>query len=160
MARSQAVIDLSSTDDVRSHTQQLLARIAQFEDLQRRHESLAHAAAKDTFGADADISNLALGGLMSAEGQGNSSVPASTSGYYDGTGWLMPVVTRRAGIPRYALTDQNGNILQFVTPKPGLNLRNFERKRIGIMGQKGYMPEFGKAHLTAERIITLDRVRY
>ena len=167
-ARSQAVIDLSSTNDVRSQAQQMLARIAQFEDLQRRHESFARRAAKDTFGTDVDLSVLALDGMTTMEGQRSPSAAAwrddfqkaTAGGYYDGIGWLMPVVTRRPGVPRYALTDHNGNILQFVSPKPGLNLRNYERKRIGVIGQRGYMPEFDKAHLTAERIITLDRVRY
>ncbi len=166
-ACAQAVIDLSSTADVRSEAQQLLARIAQFEDLQRRHESLARRAAKDAFGNDVSFSDMTLGDVFTPGPVSPSVVAdrdvlpdAGTGAYYDGTGWLMPVITRRPGVPRYALTDQNGSILQFVSPKPGLNLRNYERKRIGVIGQKGYLPQFDKPHLTAERIITLDRVRY
>ena len=167
-ARSQAVIDLSSTNDVRSHAQEVLSRIAQFEDIQRRHEALTRRAVKDVFGTDVVLSGPTSMGMTSGERQRSPAAAAwrdalqstSTGSQYDGIGWLMPVVTRRPGVPRYALTDEKGNILQFVSPKRGLNLRNYERKRIGVIGQRGYMPEFDRAHLTAERIITLDRVRY
>lgn len=90
---------------------------------------------------------------------GNSNELATSSNVannYDGTGWLMPVVTDRSDMPRYVLTDSKGNVKQFVTPQPGLNLQRYLRKKIAIYGQERYMQDMKRPHLTAERIISLD----
>lgn len=78
---------------------------------------------------------------------------------FDGTGWLFPVHSSKKTSPPYALLDQAGNILQFVSPSPGLNLNRYLRKEIGIIGQKDQPPTLEKPHLTAHRIIELDRHR-
>ena len=71
----------------------------------------------------------------------------------------MPVVTNRAGMPRYALTDDNGNVMQFISPQPGLNLSSYVRKRIGVFGQRSYLANVEKPHLTAERIVSMRQIR-
>ncbi len=83
---------------------------------------------------------------------------------YDGRGWLMPVITRASATknsgqytPPFALTDSQGNILQFVSPAPGLNLRRYARTQVGIYGQVSPLNQFTKPHLTAHRVIVLDR---
>lgn len=83
---------------------------------------------------------------------------------YDGRGWLMPVITRVSAsqqngqyTPPFALTDSQGNILQFVSPAPGLNLRRYSRTQVGIYGQVSPLNQFTKPHLTAHRVIVLDR---
>jgi hypothetical protein len=154
--RVQAVIDTSDNAQLRERAQYLLARIAQFEDLQRRHKKLATAPAlaldATTLPLTADIPSSTLATQPDTFG-------LSTHSSYDGSGWLMPLVTSRPGLPRYALTDAHGQIQQFVTPVPGLNLRRYEQQRIGVYGQRGYLPTLNQPHLLAERIVLLDRVR-
>lgn len=161
LARTRAVIDLSSTE-LRGQAQTLLSRITQFKDIQRRHQDIVRGATENLFAggtlAEFDYGDFATTPTVAPPVNARQSQTPGAA--YDGMGWLMPIVTRHAGLPRYALTDDNGNILQFVSPRPGLNLRNYERRRIGIIGRKGFVPRFNKSHLTAERIISLDRVRY
>ncbi len=145
--RTQAVIDASHDTRIRGAAQRLLVKITQFEDVRRRHKQLI---------ADGSPTTDTPGGAVPAV-QMLSATPAGLTGVnYDGAGWLMPVYTNRRDIPRYVLTDERGNVLQFVTPQPGLNLRNFERQRIGIFGQQSRVASLEHPHLVAERIVTLD----
>ena len=161
LARTRAVIDLSSTNDLRSQAQTLLSRITQFKDIQRRHQDIVRSVTESLVDPHAFSAFAASAAGTTAVTTPSTAWPSQTTGAaYDGMGWLMPIVTHHTGLPRYALTDDNGNILQFVSPRPGLNLRNYERRRIGVIGHRGFVPRFNKSHLTAERIISLDRVRY
>lgn len=83
---------------------------------------------------------------------------------YDGRGWLMPVVTRASKpasgdkyTPPFALTDDSGNVLQFVSPSPGMNLRRYSRMRVGIYGQVSPLDQYTRPHLTAHRVVVLAR---
>jgi len=82
---------------------------------------------------------------------------------YDGHGWLMPVVTRastqkKAGYtPPFALTDNQGNVIQFVSPSPGLNLRRYAKMQVGIYGQVSPLAQLTHPHLTAHRVVVLSR---
>ncbi|WP_186767795.1 SH3 domain-containing protein [Blastopirellula retiformator] len=83
---------------------------------------------------------------------------------YDGEGWLMPVIKRATSsrnsaryTPPFALTDEDGNVLQFVTPSPGLNLRRYLKQKVGLYGQVAATEEFTRPHLTASRVIVLSR---
>jgi len=83
---------------------------------------------------------------------------------YDGKGWLMPVISRTTKskstqqyTPPFALTDEDGNVLQFVSPSPGLNLRRYTRMEVGVYGQVSPLDHFTKPHLTAHRIVVLSR---
>lgn len=161
-SRTKAVIDLSSTGKHREHGQRVLAKITQFEDLQRRYTLLANDTGlprRDTLlagtGGWGSI-RTALDGIAPRMAQDSVQNPLPQ---YDGVGWLMPVVTRRQGVPRYALTDAQGNILHFVSAIPGLNLRSYERRPIAILGRKSAVSELNRPHLTAERVISLDHLR-
>ncbi|MDA7950964.1 MAG: hypothetical protein MPJ24_05690 [Pirellulaceae bacterium] len=77
---------------------------------------------------------------------------------YDGTGWLMEVVSRTGqAAPQYALLDDEGRLLSYVSPAAGLNLSRYVKKNVGVIGAKGYIPTLKKTHLTAQRIILLGR---
>jgi hypothetical protein len=148
-SRVEAVIDTSGHVQQRERARRLLGVIVQFQDIQRRHQRLAG----DRLGT------LGLARASGANPQGVASDGNDGTSPYDGTGWLMPVVTQRSGLPRYALTDRNGRILQFVTPSPGVNLHRFEREQIGIIGRRGYVPRLRTPHLMAERVVVLSRHR-
>lgn len=169
--RSQAVIDTSDDPELRERATGLLSKIAQFADLQRRQLSVDTEAAQlatmatgpsimaSTYGAGEYYAGSNFGG-GSPTGGGIVNPPGvSTAYHYDGTGWLMPVVTERNDMPRYVLTDNSGNIVQFVSASPGLNLKPYVGKQVGIVGQTGRVPDIDQPHLTADRVISLDKVR-
>jgi hypothetical protein len=74
---------------------------------------------------------------------------------YDAVGILRPVVSKRPGAPQYALVDERGQVVSFVTPTPDMNLQPYLGHRIGITGSRGFIPEFQRAHVTAGRVSPL-----
>ena len=76
---------------------------------------------------------------------------------YDAVGLLKPVVSRRDHSPRYALVDDNGKVISFVTPATDVNLQPYIGRRIGVNGTRGFMPEFRRAHVMASRITPIIR---
>lgn len=78
---------------------------------------------------------------------------------FDGTGWLLPVHSTQRTAPPYALLDSEGRILQFVSPAPGLNLHRYLRKEIGVYGERSFATALSKPHVTAQRVVELDRHR-
>lgn len=83
------------------------------------------------------------------------AAPATAAGSYDAIGILRPVVSRRPGAPQFALVDDRGQVLTFVTTTPDLNLQPYLGRRIGITGNRGYMPEFQRGTVTATRVTPL-----
>jgi hypothetical protein len=81
---------------------------------------------------------------------------APTEPLYDAVGTLKPVVSRRQNAPRYALVDDHGDVVTFVTATPDVNLQPFVGQRIGVRGSRGFMPEYRRAHVTATRITPLE----
>jgi hypothetical protein len=102
-----------------------------------------------------------LGGAPGGAAAGNPSPVA-----YDGQGWLVPIVSRSGSkfseqkyVPPFALTDRDGNILRFVTPAPGVNIHRYLRQQIGVFGHQRPLDHLEQPHLTASRIVVLDRHR-
>jgi hypothetical protein len=59
-------------------------------------------------------------------------------------------------VPRFALLDEEGNVRSYVTPSTGVNLYKYVGQQIGVVGQRGYMPEQKAQHVTASHITVLD----
>ena len=78
---------------------------------------------------------------------------------YDAVGELRPVVSKRAGAPKYALVGSDGKVVTFITPTAGLDLKPLLGKQVGARGARGFMPEYNHRHLTAQRIAPLDTLR-
>ena len=76
---------------------------------------------------------------------------------YDAAGWLMKVHTSTQRAPPYAILDDNGRVLEFVSPAPGLNLHRYLKKRVGIFGYQSYLPSLKTPHITVYRIVDLAR---
>ncbi len=123
---------------------ELLRRIRQFEDLADRIVQ-----------AGSDFS----GGTAAAAkgGTGGAAAVANTGPRFDGSGWLVSVHSTTRAAPPYALLNAEGDVLQYVYPSPGLNLHRYERKQVGIYGQRGLNTTLNKPALTAERIVDIDR---
>jgi hypothetical protein len=156
-ARTEAYINSESNRQNREEALKLLGKITQFENLQRRHGQLLSGS----IGGPPAVAHMpsATAGLPVGTGPVGRASPGTDKSIYDGTGWLMPVVTHRRDVPRYALTDKDGRILQFVTPQPGVNLHRYERQEVGVIGNRGFLPGLGTPHLTAQRVVVLQRHR-
>ncbi len=80
------------------------------------------------------------------------------SNIYDAHGWLSEIVRDDAsGRIEYVLQDEAGNITHHVAPSPGMNLKRYLRSRIGIVGQRGYASELRLDHVTATRVVLLEK---
>ncbi len=130
----------------RVQARQLLDRIAEFEQLQSRMTQAAPAT-------PAASSNSPVTNAAPLE---TSPAPAADV-KYDGSGWLVPVHSATGTAPPFALLDAQGDVLGYVSPTPGLNLQRYVRKQVGIFGQRGYVQSLNKPHVTAERVVDLDR---
>jgi hypothetical protein len=131
----------------RGRAERLLNQIEEFEAWRARYDDLGEAREELEPKPTADIASVRAGADSHVDPR------------FDGTGWLLPVHSRKRTAPPYALLDGDGKILQFVSPSPGLNLHRYLRKEIGIYGQKSYIPALEKRHLTAHRVVELDRHR-
>jgi hypothetical protein len=78
---------------------------------------------------------------------------------YDAKGWLKPVMSKNKPIAPYAVVDESGQPLCFVTPSPGMNLGRYVNKQVGLYGRRGYIESLKSPHVTAQRVIDLERVR-
>lgn len=75
---------------------------------------------------------------------------------FDAVGTLKPVVSKRPNAPQYALVNERGDVVSFITPTPDLNLRPYVGRRVGVKGTRGFMNEYRTAHVTAGRISQVD----
>lgn len=147
------VLRYETTAD-RVRARQLLERIAEFEQLQGRMTATAPAASA------AKVNAAPASAVPAATAENAAPAEIATDAAtvkYDGSGWLVPVHSSTGTTPPFALLDAQGEVLGYVSPTPGLNLQRYLRKQVGIFGQRGYVPSLNKPHVTAERIVDLDR---
>lgn len=89
----------------------------------------------------------------------NPETPATwlNASQYDASGWLVPVHATHSGQPEYAITDDRGNTLAYVTAQPGVNLRRYLRQPVGLKGRRGYLADLAANHIVVERVVSLQR---
>lgn len=148
-SRANAALNASRSALDRGRASTLLREIARYEQIRTQYSASA-ALRQQTEQRDELLANSAAVAAQSV------APPAVDTTKFDGVGRLTPVHSRRPGAPRFALTDAKGNVLTFVTPEAELPLANYVGRVIGLTGQRGYMPQLGKPHLTAKRITELD----
>lgn len=77
---------------------------------------------------------------------------------YDAVGWLNELVQNHgAGQTTYVLQDDQGRITHHVSPSPGLNLHRYLKTKVGLRGARGFHQRFNVEHITADRIVVLER---
>lgn len=76
---------------------------------------------------------------------------------FDASGTLVDVKSRRPGVPRYAITNSNGEVVKFLSTRDGSNLSKFINKEVGVLGQLGYIRSLNKSHVVADRVVLLQR---
>ena len=115
------------------------------------------------------VTNFAMAGSPQGAGSGDprttiqspvSPLPGTDEatpggGPYDAVGILRPVVSRRPGAPQFALVDDRGQVLSFITPTPDINLQPYLGRRVGVVGNRGFIAEFNRSHVTAARVTPL-----
>ena len=155
--RGERLLDRAHTADERDNARRLLDRIAKFEDIKRRSDAIA--------GIDStpERHRFQLTGLTTgptdpfATGGATSRVAlAGGTSRYDAVGKLTAVRSQRPNAPPFALLNADHEPVAFVTPSPGVDLRPLLGRQIGVSGQRGYMPEFRKPHITAMQAEPID----
>ncbi|MCC7085865.1 MAG: SH3 domain-containing protein [Pirellulales bacterium] len=137
--RGEVALERADTAIERGKVRLILNRIARFEDIKRRH----------------DLLGLPQNSSMIAAAR-PPVMPVDEPVRFDGVGKLTPVVAQRPNAPRYALVNDQNQVVAFVTPSPGINMQPYIGKQVGINGQRGYMPELRKPHVTAQRVSVTD----
>jgi hypothetical protein len=106
--------------------------------------------------ANPNAASVAQTGSAQGTIQANAAAVPTANGQYDAVGILRPVVSRRPGAPQFALVDERGQVVSFVTATPDLNLQPYLGHRIGVYGNRGYIPEFQRSNVTASRVTPLN----
>ncbi len=176
---AESLLNVAETAVDRGKVRLFLRKIDEFSNLQTRHEALATAIAR----TDRENHRLAtLGSRAWGQRPSNASrttpsaarrfdtastvqevgakAPATSSAEldrFDGVGRLVRIPNAKEGSPHYALVNKSGGILCYVTPSPGVNLRYYEKRVIGINGSRGYVPEQRAQHVMAKHVQLLEQ---
>jgi SH3-like domain-containing protein len=146
--RTEALLAQANTALERGRARVLLNKLSRFEDIRSRYHTLT-ATRQQT-----EHANRRLAGLRPRDRRGaGGNQPESR---FDGEGELIRVVSPKLGAPRYALVDELGEVRCYVSPAPGVPMRHYLGRRVGVTGSRGYMPEQHARHVMARHISVLD----
>ncbi len=156
-----ALLAQEQSPECRDQLRDLLDRIATFETVQQRYRNQPGAARLASGAATNDSEVLArvrsdLGAADNGITPTPGAAPRATEALYDAVGTLKPVISRRQNAPQFALIDDHGDVVTFVTASPDVNLQSYVGQRIGVRGSRGFIPEYRRAHVTASRVTTLE----
>jgi hypothetical protein len=145
---AERLLSRSNSADDRAAVKAALAKIDRFAAIHRRHMV-----------TQAGTPQAAAGRMPVVAGISPAEAADATDGIsqpqFDAIGVLRPVVSRRPGAPQFALVDTQGQVVTFLTPTPDMNLRPYVGQRVGVVGSRGYIPEFRRGHITAGRVTPL-----
>jgi len=133
-SRASAALEDAESPIERGRVRALLARIDGYEDLKRRHDVITSQP------------------NASGRWGGASRLAAAEFTRFDASGVLMPAPAAKPGWPQYALYDAQGAVAALLTPAPGVNLRAYLNKTVGVQGSRGYIPEARLQHVQVQRI--------
>jgi hypothetical protein len=139
--RAETLFNQAETALERGRARMLVSKIARLEDIKRRKQALAVSGPELPRPAPLVI---------------NSALPAAPDGRFDAKGQLIRVPDPKPGGPQYAILDPQGNIRCYVSPAPGVNLRSYVGRQVGINGIRGYMPEQRASHVMARHVSVVE----
>jgi hypothetical protein len=139
--RAEILFNQSETALERGRARMLVSKIARFEEIKRRKQALA-ASRPELARPDQPAVSLLP--------------PADPDGRFDAKGQLIRVPDPKPGGPQYAILDASGNIRCYVSPAPGVNLRSYVGRQVGINGIRGYMPEQRATHVMARHVSVVE----
>lgn len=148
----------ATTSHDRQRAKQLLARAEQLQELVTKRARLEGtglvlppAPADEVVGRGLRADRVVSPRLS----DGENPQPARSDTPYVAEGWLMPVASLQRPAPPFVVMDAEGQPIAFVTPAPGLNLRRYIDRRVGIIGQPSFTV-LDKPHVIAHRVVLLD----
>jgi SH3-like domain-containing protein len=127
----------------RAQARDLLTKIDRFDQLRGRQDAAQIAAA-----------NLVRRGNRWAA-QLESTVPAVDTSRYDGVGKLAQITNKQSATPQYALIDSEGVVRYYLNPSPGVNLRAYVNKQVGVNGTRGQVTGRDQQLINTQRITEL-----
>lgn len=154
----------AKTEQERDSVRQFAARLERFSSIRRRHELVSPvdgllAARMPTAGVSAMPQVTAVPNTVAQSISDAGGATQQVDPRFDAMGLLRPVASKRADAPKFALVNDAGQIITFVTPAPDVNLQPYLGRRIGVSGTRGYMAEFNHRHVTAGRVMPVgDRL--
>lgn len=86
-----------------------------------------------------------------------SPAPSKDFRPYDGEGWLTSVKSADKPVAPYALVDQDGKRICFVSPAPGLSVSRHLNKHVGLYAKRGLIPDLNVPHLLVSKVVDLER---
>ena len=149
--RVEELLGQAETAVERGLARVMLDKIARFEDLKQRHNKI-NLVRKQTVRSNRRLA------APDRRDRDTGRRPDEAD-RFDGTGELTQVVSSKLGAPRYALVDRGGGVSCYVSPAPGVNLRHYVGRRVGVTGTRGYMPEQRAHHVMALHVSALDGQR-
>jgi hypothetical protein len=146
--RAEKALDHAQTAVQRGKARLLLDRLAKFESIKRESDNVAQVET-NTDRRNRQLVSLADGrpptGLQQVEGQ-----------RFDAQGKLVNVVPTRPNAPPFAIANSENQVIALLTPAPGVNLRSYVGRQVGVTGQRGFVPELKLPHITVSRITPLE----
>jgi hypothetical protein len=142
LAQAQSAVE-------RGRVRQVLHRVARLEDIKIRYDRIVGLQ------AETDLQNRTLSAVIANSSSRGQVDPSQ----FDASGVLKPVVSRRADAPNYAVVDDKGDVLAFISPAPDVNLQPYLGARIGVSGSRGFIPQYNRPHVMAQRVTPLDVAR-
>lgn len=146
--RVESLLDHAQTAVERGQARLLLSKIARFEDIKLRYQTVVAMREEN------EQSGRFLGSLRRTMRDAREYVDTQ-SGEYDGQGVLQRVRTEKPGDPRYALLDEQGRVRYYVSPAPGVSLHNYVGRPIGVTGSRGYMTDQETQYIMARHVTPL-----
>ena len=182
--RAETLLGQAPDAATRAEARQLLSRIVRFLEVQRQYGQIALAGrsgpakpnlpsgvtspAASTASAQPmppPSTPSAASGIPGAGqiGMNPALVPPNSPGQpsgetdrFDAVGRLSRVVSTKPGAPTYALLNEQGEIVSYITPAPGINLRPLEGKWIGVSGVTGLMLEPRAKHVAVKQVAVVE----
>lgn len=146
--RVEELLSRSESAADRSTARALLLKIEKFEDIRQRYMTVvAERNAANRTPPSAVTTRLTRKIELKTDDGGDK---------YDGVGRLTQVVSQKPGAPQFALLDDDGKVLYYVSAAPGVNLRAYLDRDVGVTGILGILPDQNARHVTAKRIEPLD----
>jgi len=143
--RARMLEDRARTAVQQNQIRTLTGRIAQADEIKARYAAMASAAGGSP-----------LSHRSRAAAAGGPLPTGASEERFDATGRLERVLPPKLGAPRYALTDERGNVLTYVNPAPGMNMQYYLGRRVGIYGVRGQLAEPNAEYVTAKHVTALD----
>ena len=142
-ARAEKALEHAPTALDRSAVNELMVKIDRFEKLTERHTEAQVAQSKLPRSSEL------------ASRLKDAPQPMVDTSRFDGIGRLAQVVSKQSNSPKYALIDSAGTVRYYVNPSPGVNLKPYLNKQVGVNGTRGGTNAKERQVLSAQRITEL-----